>query len=122
MARSRRLSSSIGLLLTAAFALASFETPTLAQQAPPGGKSRGTARHSHPGGQAGCQLSRRAAATFAKLGCTTAFRVYQRDVNGKADIPIVLDDSDQGWQVVERGRLRQPPATPRSRSTRPNPS
>ena len=30
------------------------------------------------------------------------FRVYQRDVNDKADIPIVLDDFDEGWHGGER--------------------
>lgn len=29
-----------------------------------------------------------------------ASRVYQRGINGRADIPIVLDESARGWQVV----------------------
>ncbi len=30
-----------------------------------------------------------------------ASRVYQRDINGRAEIPIVLDDAAKDWQVVE---------------------
>jgi type 1 glutamine amidotransferase len=30
-----------------------------------------------------------------------ASRVYQRDINGRAEIPIVLEESAKGWQVAE---------------------
>ncbi len=36
----------------------------------------------------------------AKLKAPSAFRVYQRDVNDKADIPIVLDDFDKNSTIV----------------------
>src|ERR1700677_4908016 len=66
MSRSTYFSPRIGLVMVAALGLASIDSPLRAQ---PGG-IRPSVRFKEP----------------------VASRVYQRDANGKADIPIVLAD------------------------------
>jgi type 1 glutamine amidotransferase len=67
MSRSRDFLPRVGLVMFAAFGLASIGSPTWAQ--------RGLAPHR------------------IKFKEPVASRVYQRDANGKAEIPIVLDDN-----------------------------
>jgi type 1 glutamine amidotransferase len=69
MSWSRVFSSRIGLVMFAAFALASIGSPLWAQV--------GGSPH------------------FVKFKEPVASRVYQRDANGRAEIPIVLDDKVQ---------------------------
>ncbi len=78
----------------AAFALASGATAALAQQ----GRARVEKPSTKgPGNQPQVQrlgaFTRRGRPGQIKLKEPVEFRVYQRDANGKADIPIVLDES-----------------------------
>jgi sialate O-acetylesterase len=100
MARPRRRSFTLGFLVFAALGLASAETAVLAQQGTAGVKNP-----AQPG--VANQGSRRAAPGFGleqarvvKLKEPSEFRVYQRDSNGKAEIPIVLDESAQAGKVL----------------------
>ena len=101
-----------GLLVFAVFGLASVVTIACAQ---------GAAQSREPGGQAPRYSARRrwhrytpaVAPASVKLKAPSAFRVYQRDVNGKADIPIVLDDSIEGRQVGRRATLNRIPGNAR---------
>src|ERR1700719_280587 len=79
MSRSRRFSAHIALVAFAAFGLASIDAPLLAQF---GGGGGGTS-------------------PSVKLKEPSSSRVYQRDVNGKAEIPIVLDESEKDAKVVD---------------------
>ena len=99
MARARRFSPFTRFLVFAVLGLTCLEMPALAQQnsgVPP--KPTTTA----PGLQGARPLTGRAptAAFTVKLKEPAPFQVYQRDVNGKADIPIVLDDFDKGGTLV----------------------
>jgi type 1 glutamine amidotransferase len=94
MARARRFSPLLALLALAAVGLASSEKTALAQQ--------GAGAAQKPGSpHAGAQRARPGAPGFSpapatvNLNAPSQFRVYQRDVNDKADIPVVLDDFDK---------------------------
>ena len=98
----RRFSPSLGLLLIAAFGLATLETPALAQQRPPGVQLPGAPGAVSQGirpGQPGF-ATRPAAAAPAKLEEPSEFRVYQRDSNGKAEIPIALAESVKDGKLI----------------------
>ena len=100
MSRSRRFWPSAQVFVFAAFALASGETPALAQQGAAKVEKTGT---KGVGGQPqGQRLGAftPAAASAIKLKEPVEFRVYQRDGNGKADIPIVLDESVKDGKVL----------------------
>ena len=73
MSRSRWFSPRIGLVMVAAFGMAAIDSPVLAQF----------------GGQS-------SASELVKFTEPVASRVYQRDVNGRADIPIVLQETRKG--------------------------
>ena len=112
MAPVRRFSPTTPLVVFAVLATASAATPALAQQAQ---KGTGAVARQGP------SLATRTAGAV-RLKEPTEFRVYQRDQNGKADIPIVLDGSVKDGKVVERDpgvghRKRQDRC-----STRPSPS
>jgi hypothetical protein len=88
MSRLRRFAACQGLVAIAAFALASIDFPLTAQI---GGSGAGQLpRGSQPPGTG----------SSVKLKEPTSLRVYQRDANGKADIPIVLDESQQDAELV----------------------
>ena len=62
----------------------------------------GTGGRSRPG-QA-CRCHRKTLSdTSGTLKEPTAFRVYQRDRNGRADIPIVLADASKSDSIVSAG-------------------
>jgi sialate O-acetylesterase len=83
MSRTRRFVFRIGLLAFAAARLALGESPLLAQATP---------------GIAGSAI---------KLKEPSAWRVYQRDANGRAEIPIVLDSARADSELVD-ARVRLP--------------
>jgi type 1 glutamine amidotransferase len=102
MARSRGFWRSARVLVCAVLALASLETAALAQQ---GGtelkKTAAPAVGNQPQGLTpGAFTLTPAAAPAVKLKEPVEFRVYQRDANGKADIPIVLDESVKDGKVL----------------------
>jgi sialate O-acetylesterase len=73
------LSPRLALVMLAAFGLASVDSPLLAQFGNPGGQP---------------------APSAIKLKEPVASRVYQRDINGRAEIPIVLDESFKNVKVI----------------------
>jgi sialate O-acetylesterase len=77
MSRSRRFSLRIGLLAFAATRLALGDSSLLAQ------------------------IGRGVAAPAVKLKEPSASRVYQRDASGKAEIPVVLDGSQQDAELID---------------------
>jgi type 1 glutamine amidotransferase len=93
MARVRRFSPSTRLLVFAVLGLTSLEAPALAQQVPAAARTGSVERQ-----RAGAFAS--TPATTVKLKEPSEFRVYQRDVNGKSDIAIVLDDSVKDAKVL----------------------
>ena len=96
MSQPRRFSPRIGWVFFAAFTLAASHSPALAQFT--GG---GSPNQALPGGQAPVAKSALGVASATvKLKAPSEFQVYQRDVNGKADIPIVLDDFDKNSTIV----------------------
>ena len=84
MSRSRCLSPAIGLLVFAALGQASSDSTVWAQIEP------GALRRDQP-----------VAAIAVNLKEPTASRVYQRDANGTAEIPVVLDDSVKDAELVD---------------------
>jgi sialate O-acetylesterase len=109
MARARRISPLLALLASAALGLASIEKTAKAQQGAGAAQKPGS-----PG--AGAQGARPAAPGFSaeipllvKLKAPTQFRVYQRDVNDKADIPIVLGDAEKQGITVSSATLNPSP-------------
>ncbi len=100
MARVRRFWPSAQLLVFAVLGLASVETPALAQQG--AAKVEKTATKGVGGQPQGQRLGAftPAAAPAIKLKEPVEFRVYQRNANGKADIPFVLDDSVKDGKVL----------------------
>jgi type 1 glutamine amidotransferase len=92
MVRVRRFSPSARLLVFAVLGLASLETPAPAQQSPAAARKGVDSRQ-----RAGALAS--APAATVKLNEPSEFRVYQRDINGKADIAIVLDPSLKDGKV-----------------------
>src|SRR4051812_29151053 len=83
MLRSRCFSPRLALVMLAAFGLAAVNSPVLAQL---GGR----------GGFGGGQPT----SSLVKLKEPVASRVYQRDVNGRAEIPIVLDESNPKAKLI----------------------
>ena len=75
MTRSRCFVPRLVLVVFAVFGIASIDAPLKAQL----------------GGQAHA----------VKLKEPVASRVYQRDINGKAEIPVVLDDSIKGGELID---------------------
>ena len=111
MARVRRFWPSAHVLVFAAFALASVETPALAQQnAAKVEKTGGKGAGGQPQGQRLGAFTPSAASAI-KLKEPVEFRVYQRDANGKADIPIVLDESVKDGKVLSASIWREAGAT-----------
>ena len=84
MSRSRCLSPAIGLLVFAVLGQASSDS-TVWAQIEPGGLKR----------------DQPVAAIVVNLKEPTASRVYQRDANGTAEIPVVLDDSLKDAELVD---------------------
>jgi type 1 glutamine amidotransferase len=80
MSRSRCLPASLAFVVVAAFAMASADSPSSAQTEVIQLKD-------------GVRIS-------SKLKEPVALRVYQRDVNGRADIPIVLDNPQQDAKIA----------------------
>ena len=116
MARARRFSPLLGLLVFAVFGLASVETKALAQQGAARPESRAL-----PGAAVSGRRRRQRAFRRRPWHRSSSRRPVhsgsiQRDVNDKADIPIVLDDSDKpGSTIVSCHALTRSPAMPRSR-------
>jgi sialate O-acetylesterase len=75
MSRSRWFSPRIGFVMVAALGMTAIDRPVLAQPAP--------------------------GRVFVKLKEPVASRVYQRDVNGRADIPIVVEEPRQKGDEVK---------------------
>ena len=89
MSRSRFLPPCIALFMVTAFGMAAAASPVSAQLAAnPGPAGRGV-----------------------KVKEPVASRVYQRDANGHAEIPIVLDESESGT-VVEDATVVGPSVAP----------
>src|SRR5579885_1499438 len=91
MSQSRRWSPRLALVMVAAFGLASVDASSLAQSGNPAG---------------------RFAPRDLRLTEPVASRVYQRDINGRAEIPIVLDESLKDARVIGASVTSQnmPPA------------
>ena len=101
-----RFFSSARMLVFAVLGLTSLATPALAQQRAglpqkPGsaGALRCKGRGWKPGGFAPT------ATAMVQLKAPSAFRVYQRDANDKADIPIALDDFDEPGSTIESATI-----------------
>jgi sialate O-acetylesterase len=100
------------VLVFAVLTLASVETPALAQQGTAGvRKAAAPGVSNQPQGQRLGAITAAPAATI-KLKAPVEFRVYQRDANGKAGIPIVLDES------VKDGKVLSATITPNTAGTR----
>ncbi|MGP0070205.1 MAG: sialate O-acetylesterase [Isosphaeraceae bacterium] len=83
MSRSHCLASRLAFVMVAAFGMASIDSPVLAQF--------GGQRGAGPGSQL----------PSSALKEPLASRVYQRDANGRAEIPIVPDGAWSGSKVVD---------------------
>src|SRR5262249_47763286 len=100
MARAQRILSPARLLALAAFGLLSFESVALAQQ---GGKAPQAS--GAQGAKPGAQNVSRGVPAKIELKAPSPFRVYQRDENDKADIPIVLADFDKQGSPLQFATL-----------------
>src|SRR5579864_5692141 len=110
MVRARRFSPLTGLLALAVFGLALDETRAVAQQ---------RAGAAQKPGSPGAAIQRTTPATTGvippgpqatvNLKDPAQFRVYQRDINDKADIPIVLDDFDKEGSTLVSATLTPNP-------------
>jgi type 1 glutamine amidotransferase len=85
MSRSRCFPSRLAFMMVAAFGMASIDFPLLAQLGGSGGPGTGI----------------QAPPSAVKLNEPLASRVYQRDVNGRAEIPIVLDEFWAGATLLD---------------------
>ena len=112
MARARRISPFLPLFVVSVFGLASSERLALAQQ----GKGA-TAKPGSPGASVQTQGTKPfpggGAPATIQLRAPSAFRVYQRDLNDKADIPIVLEDFDKEGSTLTSAVVAPSPGNAR---------
>ncbi len=85
MSRSRCFPSRLAFVMVAAFGMASINSPLFAQL----------------GGSGGFRTGIQRPPSAVKLKEPLASRVYQRDVNGRAEIPIVLDESQKDAKLLD---------------------
>jgi sialate O-acetylesterase len=95
MARARRFSPLLALLAPASVGLALGQKTAMAQQGAGVAQKPGSPAASAAQATPGRPYSAQVAPQTFKLKSPVPFRVYQRDVNDKADIPIVMDDFDK---------------------------
>ncbi len=87
MPRSRCFRSCLAFVMVAAFGMATINSPVLAQLSGSGGFRTG--------------LQPQTPLSGVKLKEPLASRVYQRDANGRAEIPIVLDENQKDAKLLD---------------------